>query len=246
MPSRRVLMPATDTGQEGGSRITVVLTSCGRPDLLERTLDSFFQYNTSPIDAFIVMEDGAEPSPLSTEQRYRSHGIRWLTTGARVGQMAAIDAAYEHVRSEYIFHCEDDWEFYRSGFMEKSLTILHRSPEVLQVWLRAFGDTNGMPIMGQTFDADGVPYRLVRPGYHMHEWGTWHGFSLNPGLRRLAEYRLIGSFRAHSLRGLRKSWEVERELSEVYLKHGFLAAILADANGEGYVRHIGWGRQVPK
>jgi hypothetical protein len=40
------------------SDVTLVLTSCGRQDLLERTLDSFFVYNTYPIREFIVIEDG--------------------------------------------------------------------------------------------------------------------------------------------------------------------------------------------
>ncbi|MCQ5167817.1 hypothetical protein NE645_17870, partial [Roseburia hominis] len=33
----------------------------------------------------------------------------------------------------YIFHCEDDWEFYRPGFVEDSRAILENKPEILQV-----------------------------------------------------------------------------------------------------------------
>jgi len=238
------MTPLTDALSEPEAGITVVLTSCGRADLLERTLDSFFQHNTFPIDHFIVMEDGPAPSSLSTEPKYQSRGINWLATGQRIGQMAAIDAAYGFVRTEYIFHCEDDWEFYAPGFIEKSLAILRRSPEVLQVWLRALDDTNNLPIMDHVFVAEDVPYRFIRPGYQSEEWGTWHGFSLNPGLRRLRDYYRIGSFCSHNPQGLLKNWQVERELSEVYLKQGFLAAILADQDGKGYVRHIGWGRRV--
>jgi hypothetical protein len=237
-------MPSTDIRQQPEAGITVVLTSCGRPDLLARTLDSFLQYNTYPIRDFIVMEDGDAPASLSREARYQSRGIRWMATGGRSGQMAAIDRAYGQVVTEYIFHCEDDWEFYAPGFIERSLAILRRNPEVLQVWLRALDDTNNLPIMDDLLVADGVPYRLIRPGYHSEEWGTWHGFSLNPGLRRLRDYQLIGSFGAHNAHGAMKAWEVERELSDVYFKRGFFAAILADADGKGYVRHIGWGRRV--
>jgi hypothetical protein len=237
-------MTLTETRQEPEPAITVVLTSCGRPDLLARTLDSFLQFNTCPVRDFIVMEDGVAPASLSSDERYQSRGVRFLATGRRMGQMAAIDMAYGYVRTEYIFHCEDDWEFYAPGFMERSLTVLRRSPEVLQVWLRALDDTNNLPIMDHVFLADTVPYRFIRPGYHSEEWGTWHGFSLNPGLRRLREYQLIGSFCSQNPQGTKKAWEVERDLSELYLKHGFLAAILADADGKGYVRHIGWGRRV--
>ena len=40
------------------------------------------------------------------------------------------------------------------------------------------------------------------------------------------------------------TFEVERAASGFYMKHGFLAAILADRDGQGYVRHIGDGRRV--
>lgn len=38
-------------------KVTVCLTSCGRPDLLERTLKSFFEFNTYPIADFLIYED---------------------------------------------------------------------------------------------------------------------------------------------------------------------------------------------
>ena len=237
-------MRTLDSRTDAAAGVTVVLTSCGRPDLLAKTLDSFFEYNTYPIDDFIVMEDGTEPSSLGGDAKYSSRGIRWLSTGRRSGQMAAIDRAYGLVKTEYIFHCEDDWEFYAPGFIEKSLAILRRSPEVLQVWIRALNDTNNLAIMEHVFSADGVTYRFIRPGHHTEEWGTWHGFSLNPGLRRTRDYHSIGSFAAHNPDGSLKAWEVERALSEVYLKRGLLAAILADGDGRGYVRHLGWGRRV--
>ena len=34
--------------------VSLVVTSCGRFDLLERTLDSFFKYNTYPIKEVII------------------------------------------------------------------------------------------------------------------------------------------------------------------------------------------------
>jgi hypothetical protein len=224
--------------------ITVVLTSCGRRDLLARTLDSFLQYNTCPIHELVVMEDGVEPTPLSREERYRKCNIRWLSTGKRIGQMPAIDLAYGLVETEYIFHCEDDWEFFAPGFIEKSLSILQRNADILQVWIRALSDTNRHPVMEHIFYAADIPYRLMMPGFHTEEWGTWHGFSFNPGLRRRRDMLLIGSFAAMNPLRQKPSYEVERQASEFYMNHGFLAAILADEDGKGYVRHIGWGRRV--
>lgn len=242
--SRPLPVVAESTAEPATAEITVVLTSCGRPDLLSRTLDSFLEYNTYPIRDFIVMEDGEVASTLSTEERYRSRHIRWLCTGKRLGQMHSIDVAYRLVDTEYIFHCEDDWEFFAPGFIEKSLAVLEHNPPILQVWIRALDDTNGHPIIDHEFYAGQVAYRLMQPGYHSEEWGTWHGFSFNPGLRRRRDSELIGSFAPSDPLDQRKCYEVERDVSEFYMKRGFLAAILADREGRGYVRHIGWGRRV--
>ncbi len=224
--------------------VTVVLTSCGRRDLLVRTLNSFFRHNTYPIYEFLIVEDGQAENRAALEWHYKEHNVRWLATGERVGQLGAIDYAYRKVRTKYIFHCEDDWEFYAPGFIEKSLAVLEANPDVLQVWLRALDDTNRHPIMDLVLLAGKVPYRLLEPNFRTEEWGIWHGFSFNPGLRRRRDYELVGSFRELDPTGERKPFEVERFASEVYRRHGMLAAILSDNHGQGYVRHLGWGRRV--
>ena len=37
--------------------LSIVITSCGRPDLLEKTIDSFLLHNTYPIKKWIITED---------------------------------------------------------------------------------------------------------------------------------------------------------------------------------------------
>ena len=44
--------------------VSLVITSCGRFDLLEKTLDSFFRYNTYPIKKVIITEDSTEGKKL--------------------------------------------------------------------------------------------------------------------------------------------------------------------------------------
>jgi len=57
--------------------VSLVITSCGRFDLLERTLDSFFKYNTYPIKEVIITEDSTEGKKLENlisqyENKYNS------------------------------------------------------------------------------------------------------------------------------------------------------------------------------
>jgi len=228
------------------SHVTVVITSCGRQDLLEVTLDSFLAHNSFPIRQYVVLEDGDGSKNEHLARKYHDLPFTWLATGERVGQIAAIDEAYKEVGTKFIFHCEDDWEFTAAGFIEKSLDILEENNQILQVWLRALDDTNGHPLLDYEFAAAGTPYRLLRHNHDAGRWGKWDGFSWNPGLRRRREYDLIGSFGSLDPDGTKQTWEVESNASEFYRKRGLFAAILADNDGRGYLRHLGADRRVPR
>jgi hypothetical protein len=224
----------------------MVLTSCGRQDLLEKTLDSFLMYNTYPIREFIVIEDGDGIRNEQLARKYRAYPFVWLATGERVGQIYTIDMAYSMIKTKLIFHCEDDWEFFAPGFIEKSMSILISHDDILQVNLRAPDDLNGHPVLEEVFLEKGAAYRLISQHYDAGEWGVWHGFAWNPGLRRRREYKLIGSFGSLDPSGSKLPWQVERDASEFYQQHRFFAAILADNDGRGYVRHLGDDRHVPE
>lgn len=42
--------------------VTLFITSCGRPELLKRTLESFVKFNTYPIKEAILCEDSGIPN----------------------------------------------------------------------------------------------------------------------------------------------------------------------------------------
>jgi 2-desacetyl-2-hydroxyethyl bacteriochlorophyllide A dehydrogenase len=222
--------------------VAVVVTSCGRQDLLARTLDSFFAHNTHPAVRVLVVEDGPADANRSLEQRFADR-VGWLATGKRGGQVEAIDFAYAHVSEEYIFHCEDDWEFHAGGFIEKSLGVLESNRGVLQVWIRALDDTNGHPVLAGMRFAGPNPYRFLDPDFETEKWGRWGGFSWNPGLRRRSDYAAVAPY-ARFADANGRSYDVEREVAAEYARKGLLAAILADNDGRGYVRHTGGGRRV--
>lgn len=209
--------------------VTVVLTSCDRHDLLEKTLASFTQFNTYPrIKEVIVVEDGtADPSAIC-----RKFGARLIPIGRRAGQVNAIDTAYAQVTTPYIFHLEDDWEFYKAGFIEKSKALLDLDPSTMQVWLRAWDDTNKHPL---SFQSDDEKFGVIALDVH----GVWSGFSFNPGLRRLSDYKKIGSYGA--IQRTTEGHHYEVAISLKYRQLGYRAVILDKG---GYVRHIGWDRHV--
>lgn len=222
--------------------ITGVLTSCGRHDLLQRTLDTFFSTNSWPLERLLVVEDGGEVgAPL--RHRYADQPIEWLSTGRRVGQIAAIDYGYSRVTTPFIFHMEDDWEYIRPGFIERSLLVLDGNPKCLQVWIRGLDDTQGHPVEEADYLTRGVRWRRLSFDYNFR--GVWHGFSLNPGLRRFADYAAIGGFSANArVPPDAPHGAAESALGLIYRRREYFAAILVDPDDAGYVRHTGRGRTV--
>jgi hypothetical protein len=198
--------------------ITLVVTSCGRYDLLARTLESLYLCNDYPFAGVLIAED-------------------W----ERIGLVKSVDRAYSRVETPLVFHCEDDWLFYSGGFMEQSLEILEHNPTAIQVWLRAHNDTNHHPVIYPA----AYPFPILDPNYNrggepIHEWG---GFSWNPGLRRLDDWKKIGGYAKYQWPG-ENSADAERRISQLYRDLGYVAAILPDE--AGYVKHIGAGRELPK
>lgn len=212
------------------SDVTVVLTSCNRPTLLEETLRSFDKFNTYPLHSFIIVEDsGVKGCNDRLKKKYPF--ITWIDNEVNKGQAYSIDLAYSLVRTKYIFHCEEDWQFYRGGFIEDSKKVLERSRHILQVWIRSEKDTNSHPVEKSIQSASGVKFRYLTTGY----LDTWHGFSFNAGLRRLSDYKKIGNYSSVA-KQREHGGTVEALLSKKYFELGYFAAII---KGNGYVRHIG-------
>jgi hypothetical protein len=215
--------------------VTLVVTSCGRHDLLERTLRSFARFNSYPIKETVIAEDSDLTAPPWLADIENIGPKCWISNGTRKAQVYSCDRAMSEVKTPYVFWCEDDWEFFRPGFVEESLEILENWPNILQVWLR--DDSNHPVVQDSRF-----PFPIMQP-----EWeGGWSGFAFNPGLRRFDEYRKIGSYGRHVGYDVRGVGELV--LSKLYYGMGYFCAKIPAAvkhigdNG----RHIPWASQTPK
>lgn len=226
-------------------KITFVLTSCGRLDLLKKTLDSFFKYNTYPIERYIVTEDSADPEIfkecLKLNQSYKNI-IEFIFNYEKLGQTKSIDKAYSKVMTPYVFHCEDDWEFYRSGFIEKSLMVFNSEPSVLQPWIRPKSDGHSNTFAQRIFQTpEGVQYRTILPiNFYNGEKELvrdYIGFSFNPGLKRMSDYHILGA------QGYQQFGK-EHLIDHHYRDLGYHVVSISINDNDGYVKHIGINRHV--
>jgi hypothetical protein len=208
--------------------VTVILTSCGRQDLLYLTLQSFIKFNTYDIADFWIYEDCGRPG-INDELKTEYPFIKWIEPTERTGQIVALDTLWGKVTTSYAFTLEDDWKFTREGFIEASMEVLEKDPKIAQVWLRDYKEANQHPIV---WNPD---YGVMKS-----DGGLWAGIGFNPSLKRKADYDLIGSYGKHTTFVRHRPWKAEADISQLYNRLGFKAAILPDA----YITHIGAGRHV--
>lgn len=206
--------------------ITVVVTSCNRFDLLERTLASFSAHNDYPIQRFVLIEDSGNETVKCVTDKFPELNIEVIVNSPSLGQFASIDRAYSTVETEYIFHCEDDWEFTQPDFIRRSVLILKADPSITLVWPRNDDEAPKWMKKHPYQEFNGVLVRPIDPRAH-HVWGN---FTFNPGLRRLSHYKMMpGGYAA-----------MGESRTSIYLKRqGYRMVVLAD----GGVFHIGDGER---
>ena len=138
-----------------------------------------------------------------------------------------------------MFFQEDDWSFYKTGFIAQSMDILEANPKIMQVWIRAQNDRNGHPVTGvPRITPKKTRYQIMSSEYR----GQWGGHSFNPGLRRLSDYKntFPNGYAGVTEFNIKEPWKSEMEVGQVYKKAGFKAATLM----QGYVKHLGNGRHI--
>ncbi len=128
------------------------------------------------------------------------------------------------VNTPFVFHCEDDWLFFRSGFIVESFTLLQKLPKSSVVLLRG-RDESGILRTLPYEKYEGILFFCSYP--ELDE--TWFGYSYNPGLRRLADYKRVAPI---------ADIGSESVVSYVFKQLGFYSVHLEIPA----VVHLGWGQ----
>lgn len=208
--------------------ISLVITSFNRRDLLDRTIRSLGQYCDDIFDDIIIVEDSGNTGMNDyISKNYPDY--RLILHEKNKGAYESIDEAYSFVKSPYVLHVEDDWEFYEGDFIRKALIVLESNPMIMQVNL---SNEQNMPIEPEVFKAKEVEYRIV--GTDSNGW--WHGFTCNPSVRSMAAYNMTKPW---------IKWAVGNDLSikecmvgQRYFELGYKAVVL----NEYFCKHTGVGR----
>lgn len=225
------------------SDVSVVITSCGRTDLLSETFKTFYNFNTYPIKEIFVIEDSGMITSNIVQKEIikdlvpKKH-ISIIVNNFNIGQVKSIDKIYKQIKTKYIFHSEDDWEYYNYHFVEKSKNILEieeKKDNILQVYLRSHKDIINFVSFHWyeklTNSNDETYYKIKSSS------GIWKGFSFNPGLKKMDDYFKISKYEAI----LKPSIHFEASIGTYYFNHGYESVSLEHW---GYVKHLGWDDHV--
>ena len=196
-------------------KMSLVLTSCGRVELLNRTLESFFKFNDFPLVNLYLTEDSVDKNVYKEITKKWSGKIKFLFNKEKKGQIQSIVDAYKLINTPYVFHCEDDWVYTRKGFIEDSLKILDFDEKIIQVWLESKESASRLDVFkyGPLLSHKGIKFRKV---YCKEGW-EWGYFSFRPGVKRMKDYRLIGGYEKH---------KNELDIGVSYKKLGYYTVII--------------------
>lgn len=216
------------------SDVTIVITSCNRFDLLNQTLVSLDNYVNYPIKKIIIIEDSGSEQVSNAVPDSLKKNTQIIVNKEKLGQLASIDKAYEFVDTEYIFHCEDDWEFYRPDFIFESREILMSRRDIVLVRLRSFYYD-----IKQYYPFHYLEDRQKEKGIAFYQLKStnpeWQGFSFNPGLIRKCDYLEVAPYDRFE-----SAPKGESNISKEFDKLGFQTVLLEN----DACAHIGFGSHV--
>lgn len=196
-------------------KISFVLTSCGRTDLLDPTLESFFKFNSYKIEKLFLVEDSVNQSVYEHIKEKWDDKLELIFNKKKKGQIQSIVDTYNLIKTPYIFHCEDDWVYTRKNFIEDSLKILQTDNKIIQVWLESKESASRLDIFeyGPLQKVGKIGFRKV---YCKEGW-EWGYFSFRPGVKRMDDYNLVGGY---------EKYKNELDIGVTYKKKGFYTVII--------------------
>lgn len=209
---------------------TLVITSCRRFDLLEKTLASMQPW-IGNFSHRIIVEDSDQRPHFFNE--LESDGFTILINGSSLGQHQSIDNAYRKVNTEFIFHCEDDWEFLeKPSFCGAKHILKNGIDEQTKLSVVSFRDSTRNEPNDQDayreFELMGSWYR-----YSLRQKSKYNSFTFNPSVLRRDLYKMLGSY---------SDFLTEGSIARYLQQRGYVIVTQVP----GVVRHIGDERGIAR
>lgn len=186
--------------------ITIAITSCGRIDLLEKTISSIAKtINLSSYKKILTEDAKNEEHIKKMKEANKNWFLKWwkilFTWGSNQKDLYkchhyALKTLYDNIDTKYVFHCEDDQIFKKTDFdyFKLSYDILENNKEIWIVLLRdMFKDfwLKKTWIMKSRYYEILTDHEIKLYGHNFIYLSDSNAFTLQPGLRRLKEMKEV-------------------------------------------------------
>lgn len=117
-------------------KVSVIVRTCGRPDMLRETLISL-RNQTYPNIEIVVVEDGLDVSGTMIRKEFADLNIVYKATGRKVGRCVVGNEAMAMATGEYFNFLDDDDVFY-ADHVETLISALEKQPTYKAAYALAF------------------------------------------------------------------------------------------------------------
>ncbi|MDM1486792.1 glycosyltransferase [Acinetobacter towneri] len=202
--------------------ITLCLTIGKRPIELEKTLISLL--SRVPFTHIIAINDFRDEETNEIFRKYCPNG-KLINLPKQVGHHLAIDHMYQEVKTEFIFHCEDDWLFTSNIDIQKLIEVLNTSSNATMICFRKLSDFSFTEReLNKINHFQHCDLSLVHLK-NLHK--QWYGYTFNPHLTTINTWKQTNGF---------KNFKKERHISRWFRKQSKYVLFLEN----GLCQHIGF------
>lgn len=201
--------------------LTLCLTIGRRPELLRQTLQSLL--DKVEFTDIIAINDFRDEETNQVFRELCPQGIL-INLDEQVGHHKAVDTMYSQVRTQYIFHCEDDWIFDQPLNIAHYIEILEKDKKITSLCLRRLTDFPHTQEEQQQIQFLNTNPIATASLTKLHK--QWHGYTFNPHITNLEIWKTTQGF---------ANFKKERHISRWFRQQGKYNLFLKD----GACYHIG-------
>jgi glycosyltransferase involved in cell wall biosynthesis len=134
--------------------VSVVVATCGRPELLRRAMQSILRQDYQGPVEIIVVFDRINVDPLADLPMHLLRSVRTMRNGRTPGLAGGRNTGIVAARGEYVAFCDDDDVWDRSK-LQRQMRLWAAHPEAIAL-------ATGITIQTGTDSIDRVPPAIVR------------------------------------------------------------------------------------
>lgn len=226
--------------------VTFTVTTCKRFDLFEKTMNSFLNccLDINRIDRWLCVDDNSTEEDRKKMKELYPFFTFYFKLKEEKGHPRSMNIIRDTVKTEFIFHMEDDWKFFaKRNYITECMSVLGEENTIGQETIGQCLINKNYTETSKDIDVVGGIYKKTKSGltYYIHEYtpdqestrlfilkhnsgkssSYWPHFSFRPSLLKRSVLDKLGPYNE-------KVSHFEMEYARLYIQNGYISAFLDD------------------